>query len=161
MNSSPNEPPLVFRYNTTALMRFCNFGLCCGPIFIFSCFSLVTGHRVTMAWIFFVPMILFTGFMLFVSLNVLYRRVGASVELRNGMLRGINRDGKVRVEGKISEIIELKSLYLNPGRTPMEFLVRFSENDSLRFEAQVEKCTELMHIIEERSGKKFILSPRQ
>jgi hypothetical protein len=152
-------PPLVYRYKTWALVNFAYFGLACATIFPISIYNAIF-IRVPIVIILSILLAAFTGFMAWVSISFLLLRLGARIEIRDGKLLAINRDGKVRVEGFVSDIVELRSLYLKPNDVPMEFMVVFAGNRKLRFESQIENLAELKSTLEFRSGKQFVSMPR-
>ena len=155
MEIPPSMPPLVYRYKTMELLRFTYFGLACTVIFPIAVFNVIF-IRMPAGILFFLLVAIFTGTMAWASINFLWRRFGARLEIRTGKLFAINRDGRVRVEGYVTDINELRSLYIKPNDVPMEYMVIFTGNQKLRFESQVENVAELKKTLEERSGKNFV-----
>ncbi len=155
MEIPTSMPPLVYRYNTMELLRFTYFGLACTVIFPIAVFNVIF-IRMPAGILFFLLVAIFTGTMAWASIDVLWRRIGARLEIRNGKLSAISRAGRVRIEGYVTDIIELRSLYIVPNDVPMEYMVIFAGNQQLRFESQVENVDELKKTLEQRSGRNFV-----
>ena len=156
MNSPPESPPLVFRYdnkkigkivarNIPVILVF-GINLILLPIEIFLHTSVIVS----------VVCIVISTPILFAMLMVVPKNWGRRIEIRGGRIYDISRSGSIRMEGAIIDIVSLiPSKYKVENGLPNSYYVRFHGKKDLDFDPDIENMELLLQTLELRTGKTF------
>lgn len=158
MQAPPLEPPVTFAIdNGKVLKSALTSGIFWLLLEIWNTYDLVLHIKNGKSYTFDLILFLFAGFWLLVTVFQGYMNYGAVIELRDGKLRRVGPGGKVHVQGPVAGIAALKVMHNISQSKPSHYMVEWSPKAKLMFDARFQNVETLMMLLEQRTGKQFIL----
>ena len=104
-----------------------------------------------------VAFIIFGSLMFAMAAYSWYRDQGAAIKIQGNSISVVSPTGKVRINGLLTNVIQLKAMQPISQNVPTAYIVVFTGGRRISFSNSVPNVDGLLHLIQVRTGKQFVV----